>query len=206
MTSTATAPAATASTTSGIHPLLADRWSTRAFDAAAQLEPAVVERLLEAARWSPSAANTQPWRLAVAPRGTDEHAALLAALAPGNARWAHAASALLVVAATTTAEDGQVLPWAVFDAGQALGHLTVQAAAEGVAVHTMGGFDAGAVRDLYALPEGTDPVVVVALGRLGAVEELPEDLRARETAPRTRRPLGDLLLAPAEDAEDESAA
>jgi len=204
MTPTALATAVPA----GIHPLLADRWSTRAFDAAAALEPAVVERLLEAARWSPSAANTQPWRLAVAPRGTGEHAALLAALAPGNARWADAASALLVVAATT-AEDGRALPWAVFDAGQALGHLTVQAAAEGVAVHTMGGFDADAVRAVYALPEGTDPVVVVALGRSGAAEELPEDLRARETAPRTRRPLGDLLLAPAEDArdaEDESAA
>ena len=185
----------------GIHPLLADRWSTRAFDPSAELEPALLDRLLEAARWSPSAANTQPWRLAVAARGTAEHTALLACLAPGNQRWADAASALLVVAATTAAEDGRPLPWAALDAGQALGHLSVQAAAEGVVVHTMGGFDPGAVRALYALPEGTDPLVVVALGRLGAVADLPEDLRARESAPRTRRPLAELLLAPAQEAE-----
>ena len=191
--------------TRALHPLLADRWSTRAFDPAAELDPAVLDRLLEAARWSPSASNTQPWRFAVAERGSTEHAALLASLVPGNRRWADAASALLLVAAATTAEDGRTLSWARFDAGQALGHLTVQAAAEGVAVHAMGGFDADAVRALYALPEGTDPVVVVALGRLGAVEELPEDLRARESAPRSRRPLAELLLAPAAAGEQPAA-
>jgi len=189
----------TSTTAPSIHPLLADRWSTRAFDPAAELDPAVLDRLLEAARWSPSASNTQPWRLALAVRGTGEHAALLGSLVPGNRRWADAASALLVVAAVTTAEDGRPLPWARFDAGQALGHLTLQAAAEGVAVHTMGGFDADAVRALYALPQGTDPLVVVALGRLGATADLPEDLRARESAPRSRRPLAELLLAPVDE-------
>ena len=186
-----------APTAPAIHPLLADRWSTRAFDPDAALDEGVLDRLLEAARWSPSASNTQPWRLAVAPRGTAEHAALLASLAPGNLRWAGTASALLVVAATTVGEDGRTLPWARFDAGQALGHLTVQAAADGVAVHTMGGFDPDAVRALYALPEGTDPLVVVALGRLGTVADLPADLRERESAPRTRRPLAELLMTPA---------
>src|SRR5690348_1569574 len=82
-----------------LHPLLAGRWSTRAFDPDHVLTDAGLERLLEAARWAPSAGNSQPWRLGVARRGTPEFAAMAAALAPGNALWAGAASALVLVAA-----------------------------------------------------------------------------------------------------------
>jgi len=49
----------TASTEVDLHPLLADRWSPRAFDRT-PLEDADVTALLEAARWAPSANNYQP--------------------------------------------------------------------------------------------------------------------------------------------------
>ena len=38
-------------------------------------------------------------------------------------------------------------------------------------------------------PDGYEPVAVLALGYLGDPESLPEDLRTRETAVRTRKPL-----------------
>ena len=58
----------------------------------------------------------------------------------------------------------------------------------------MGGFDTAAVRAEFGLADSLTPVVVLAIGRLNSAAELPGPLAARETAPRTRRPVGDLLL------------
>jgi nitroreductase len=74
----------TARTAAPLHPLLASRWSPRALDPRHELDETALTALLEAARWAPSASNTQPWRFAVTLRGTAGHAAVLDALAAGN--------------------------------------------------------------------------------------------------------------------------
>src|SRR5438067_2324278 len=89
-----------------LHPLFAQRWSPRAFDADHAVPEAAVTALLEAARWAPSANNTQPWRFVVAHRGDRDFAALLGVLAGGNQVWAKNASVLILVAAQTTDETG----------------------------------------------------------------------------------------------------
>jgi nitroreductase len=187
-------PSKTARTDAPLHPLLAARWSPRALDPAHELSPEQLTCLLEAARWAPSASNTQPWRFAVALRGSAEHAALLDALAPGNRIWAHAASALVVAAAETVAPDGAPRPWALYDTGQAVAHLSVQAEHEGLAVHQMGGFDRDRVRSVLAASDALEPLVVLAVGRRDETVELPEPLAGREAAPRTRLPLDELLV------------
>lgn len=73
----------TATTTVPVHPLLAERWSPRGFDQAHELADDRLTALLEAARWAPSAANSQPWRFGVTRRGEEAHARLFAAPAPG---------------------------------------------------------------------------------------------------------------------------
>ena len=85
-------------------------------------------------------------------------------------------------------------PWALYDTGQAVAALVTQAQADGLAVHQMGGFDTAAVRAGFGLGDTLTPVVVLAIGRRDSAAELPEALAARETAPRIRRPLSDLLL------------
>ena len=189
----------TASTTVPVHPLLAERWSPRGFDQGHHLGDDHVAALLEAARWAPSAGNSQPWRFLVARRGEDAHGALFAALNPGNQAWAGGASALVLVAARTAAEDGTPQPWALYDTGQAVASLVTQAQAHGLAVHQIGGFDSDAVRAGFGLGQALAPVVVLAVGRADPDAELLGHLAAREAAPRSRRPLGDLLL-PAEPA------
>jgi nitroreductase len=184
----------TASTTVPVHPLLAERWSPRGFDRAHQLGDDHVAALLEAARWAPSAGNSQPWRFLVARRGEHAHDELFAALNPGNQAWAGAASALVLVAASTAAGDGTPQPWALYDTGQAVGSLVTQAQAHGLAVHQIGGFDSEAVRAGFGLDQALTPVVVLAVGRADPDAELPGHLAAREAAPRTRHPVGDLLL------------
>ena len=184
----------TARTAAPLHPLLASRWSPRALDPTHRLDGDRLTALLEAARWAPSASNTQPWRFAVTLRGSAEHAAVLDALAPGNRVWAHAASALLVVAAETVAPDGAARPWALYDTGQAVAHLSVQAEHEGLAVHQLGGFDRDRVRSVLAASGSVEPLVVLAVGRQDDRVELPEPFAVREAAPRTRLPLEQLLV------------
>jgi len=184
----------TASTTVPVHPLLAERWSPRGFDQEHELGDVDLAALLEAARWAPSAGNSQPWRFLVTRRGEPGHDRLFAALAPGNQAWAGAASALILVAASTAGDDGRPQPWALYDTGQAVAALVTQAQADGLSVHQMGGFDTDAVRAGFGLSDSLTPVVVLAIGRHDGQAGLPEPLAARETAPRTRRPLSDLLL------------
>lgn len=176
-----------------LHPLLARRWSTRAFDPQHVLGDAQATALLEAARWAPSAGNSQPWRFAVALRGTPEHAAILDTLAGGNRAWAHAASALVVIGTLTDDVQDAVLPWRYYDAGQAAAHLSVQAEHEGLSVHQMGGFDRERLVELLDAP-GVTPLVVIAVGRYAPQVQLPEPFAGRETAPRERRALDSLLL------------
>jgi nitroreductase len=186
----------TASTTVPVHPLLAERWSPRGFDRHHQISDDQITGLLEAARWAPSAGNSQPWRFLVTRRGEHSHSQLFAALAPGNQAWANAASALILVAARTAA-DGTPQPWALYDTGQAVASLVTQAQAQGLAVHQIGGFDSDAVRAELAFDPDLTPVVVLAVGRADPNAGLPSHLATREAAPRTRHPVNDLLLTPA---------
>ena len=177
-----------------VYPLLAERWSPRGFDRAHELGGEALTALLEAARWAPSAQNSQPWRFLVTRRGEEAHGRLFAGLAPGNRAWAGTASALILVAARTVGDDGSPHPWALYDTGQAVAALVTQAQADGLAVHQMGGFDTAAVRAAFGLGGTLTPVVVLAIGRRDATADLPEPFAAREAAPRIRRPVSDLLL------------
>ena len=183
-----------ADTAAHLHPLLADRWSPRGFDAGHRLDDEPLTALLEAARWAPSANNSQPWRFLVGRRGDDTFIQIAELLAGFNQVWAPSASALVLVVAETTDEAGQPRPYALYDSGQAVAAMTLQGEAEGLSLHQMGGFDAHGARTRFGLDEPFSPVVVVAVGKHDPDAELPEALAARERAPRTRHPLGSLLL------------
>ncbi len=144
--------------------------------------------LLEAARWSPSGGNGQPWRFSWALRGTPGFEALLGALVPANRAWAQAAGALLLLSARTLRDDGKVAGTAAFDAGAAWMALALQGTLSGLAVHAMAGFDHEVAQRLAALGPGAEPQVVIAIGHPGPLEALPEPLRARES-PSDRLPL-----------------
>ena len=188
----------TATTSVAIHPLLAERWSPRAFDATT-LADAEVAALLEAARWAPSAMNHQPWRFLVGRSGADGADATL----QGDLRRAgrtqpavgRPGSAARRRARTRRGGDGSPRAVGPFELGLAVSQLTVQAHALGLHVHQMGGFDAAAVSAEFDVPAAYRPVVVLAVGRQGDADALPDWARERETAPRERLPLGDIAYA-----------
>ncbi|MFT4279870.1 nitroreductase family protein [Microbacterium sp.] len=173
--------------------VMAERWSTRVFDPETPIDEEALRSALEAARWAPSANNTQPWRFVVARRGGTAHAAIVEALMGFNRSWA-ADAAALVVFATTTSLDGKPLGWASYDAGQAAAHFTIQAHASGLHTHQMGGFDREAIARAFGFGDDLAAVTVMAVGALGDIEAAPEALRERELAPRTRRPIAETLI------------
>ncbi len=173
-----------------IHELLASRRSTRAFSRE-PIEPWKIMSLFEAARWSPSSANEQPWYFIAAIKDDfATYSALLESLSERNRRWASNAPMLvLALAQSTYSRSGQPYRHSLYDLGQSVALLSVQAIALGLSVHEMGGFDPEKFRRVFPVPEGFDPVVIFAVGYPDAPDSLPEDLRARERAPRSRKPL-----------------
>jgi nitroreductase len=183
-----------ATTDAPILDVLAERFSTRVFDPEAVIHETSLASALEAARWAPSANNTQPWRFIVTRRGSHGFAAVYDSLRDFNKAWAGDASALVVAAATTTTEDGSPMHFAQYDTGQAVAHFTVQAHAEGLSTHQMGGFDRAAVKTAFDLPESIAPLTVIAVGALGSLEDTTDEVRAREAEPRTRRAIAESVL------------
>ncbi|MFV2103869.1 nitroreductase family protein [Micromonospora sp. LOL_024] len=170
-------------------PLLAFRWSPRSFDPVAELTQAETATLLEAARWAPSVGNRQPWRFAVGHREDETYKRILVNLPPGEQRWAGRASVLLLAAHR---HGGS--PYAAYDLGQAVAHLTVQATALGLHVRQLTDLDEGGLVADLDLPGDVRPCVVVAVGQLGDPFSLPADLLADETSLRHRRPLAELVM------------
>lgn len=191
-------PSRTAVTSAPIHEVLAERWSPRSFDPKVEVPAEKITAALEAARWSASAANSQPWRFIVARRDTAEHATIVENLMGFNREWASSAAVLIVNIAAVTAEDGTPLRWAQYDLGQAVAHLSVQAHHDGLHVHQMGGIEVDGLRAAFDIAPDLEPISVTALGVLGTPEALASEvLREREIAPRSRRPLDELVLASA---------
>lgn len=178
-----------------IHELIALRWSPRSFSAD-DVSPQELKQLFEAARWMPSAFNEQPWHFLCAHRSsTDDFSALLACLNPNNQTWAqHAAALVIAVARLELSGKAQPNRAALYDLGQAVAGMTVQATALGIAIHQMVGFDASKARASCGVPEGFEPLTAIAIGRPGAPEALPDTLRQRETAPRTRKAIDSFVF------------
>lgn len=178
-----------------IHDLLRRRWSPRAFSNQ-RVPPETLASLFEAARWAPSSDNEQPWHFLVATQERpQEFQRLLSCLMEGNVRWVqHAPVLLITVTRLRFEEDQSPNRHAFHDIGLAVATLTVEAMARGVFVHQMAGLFPDKVKELYGLPEGFEAVTAVALGYPGDPATLPENLRKREMAERSRKPLSSFVF------------
>jgi nitroreductase len=171
-----------------IHPLLAARFSPYKFDSAGTVDDQALELLLEAARWAPSAGNSQPWGFLPVRPGEPGYDRVVPYLAGSSARWALDAGLLLVTLTRRWVDDPEIgySEFAEHDLGQAVAHLTVQAQAMGLAAHQFRAFDLdGLTAELRPNP-GWEIVAMLAVGR--AAEE--------PSVARERRSVADLTSAP----------
>ncbi len=182
-----------------LHPLLANRWSPRAF-ADEAISSNQVGSILEAARWSASCFNAQPWRLLVGhtTQSPETYDKIFNTLVEFNQTWCKPVPLLiLAVARTTFPHNGKPNPHAWHDVGLATTSMMIQAQAMGIYSHSMAGFDAEAAYDAFAIPRNEyEPVAVTAFGYPALPDALTDDgMKDSETAPRVRQPLGEMAFA-----------
>jgi nitroreductase len=152
--------------TPDLHPLLARRWSPLGFDERHQLSADDVLVLLEAARWAPSAGNSQPWAFVVGRRGDRVHQRLVARLAPSTRRWAPSAALLVANLSHRLVEstDWEFSEFAHYDLGQAVAHLTLQAQALGLGVRQFRAFDREGLAADFDVPDHWEVTSMAAIG------------------------------------------
>jgi nitroreductase len=182
-----------------VDPLFLDRWSPRAFDGS-DIPDADLLTIFEAARWAPSAFNSQPWHFLYAKRGDANWERFLSLLIPWNQSWAHSASVLIYIVSDSlpftdkTTREPAPSTTHRFDAGAAWACLALQATRMGYLAHGMSGIQYELARIELGLPERFHLNAACVIGRIGDPFMLDEKLRARE-APSGRKPLAEFVHA-----------
>jgi nitroreductase len=176
-----------------VDPLFLERWSPRAFDGSDMAEEDLLT-LLEAARWAPSAFNSQPWRFLYAQRGDGDWERFLDLLVPFNRSWAQSGSVMVYILSDSlpftdkaTGEPATSHTHS-YDAGAAWACFALQATRLGYQAHGMSGVDFERAREVLGVPERYRIEASAVVGRMGDPATLPEKLRAREF-PSGRKPV-----------------
>jgi len=187
----------------GVLPAVLGRWSPRSF-ANREVSPADLKKVFEAARWTASAFNEQPWRFLVGTRNSETYKKIFSTLIGFNQSWAGAAPVLILgVSSTKFAHNGTTNAYALYDLGAAAAALSLQAASLGLKTHSMAGYDQAAARQAFDIPEDYALGAVIALGYQGEPAALGhEQLIALETSPRERKLLSEFVLAGLGEAAD----
>ncbi|MBU2997730.1 nitroreductase family protein [Cellulophaga baltica] len=169
-----------------IFALLKQRYSPRTFKEAS-IKQQHINQIFEAARWSASSNNIQPWRFIYAERNTPAYDKILSCLNDFNREWATNAPLLMLTAYKEETEDGVENFHALHDLGFAIGSMTMQAQYMGIALHSMAGVDWEKAQDVFNVPEGYHIASAIAVGYYGGeIEKLSEELQEQEINERKR--------------------
>ena len=178
-----------------VHELIARRWSPYGFaDRPVSVED--LRSLFEAARWAASSYNEQPWRYIVASKDNpEEFERLLSCLVEGNQGWAKEVPVLALGCVNLNfSRNGKPNAAAIHDLGIASASLSLEATERGLVVHQMIGILPDRAREVYGIPEGSQAVTALAIGYAADPDSLPEALKERDLAPRTRNPLAAFIF------------
>jgi nitroreductase len=180
-----------------IQELLRKRWSPYAFDPNRDVAEADLRALFEAARWTMSSFNGQPWRyiVGVRARNRDVWERVLSALVPGNQAWAQHVPVLCLGLYRPNFEHNEKSnPTAAHDLGAASANLTFEATARGIHVHQMAGIVPDKAREVFQIPAELEPLTAIAIGYLGDGKNLDEQYAKRDERPRVRKVLDELVI------------
>lgn len=144
------------------------------------IETEKLEKILEAVRIAPTAANKQPFKFIVIKTSgrEDELKAIY------GAEWfTHAP---IVICACAVPEEGWVRSdgknYSEVDVTIAMDHLILEATSLGLGTCWIAAFNADAARSVLKLPEGVEPILFTTLG-------YPDD----EIRPKTRKELSQIV-------------
>ena len=171
--------------------VIKNRWSARSFSAK-EISQETVNQFFESASWAFSSMNEQPWRYIYAFRDEPVFEKIWDCLLPGNKPWSKKAAVLIVSLANTKFSNGNSNKHSYHDVGAANTNLLLEATANNVYGHVMGGIDYAKIRGEFNLPEHLECVAVIALGYLNEHNNLDEPFRSRELMTRTRKAISEI--------------
>ena len=170
-----------------------NRWSPRSMSGQA-LSKDQMAGLVEAARWSPSCFNLQPWRFIYSLKDDDYWKKFLGLLIDVNRLWVERAGAIVILLSIDRPSESEDLsPTAAFDTGSAWMSLALQAQTMGLVSHAMWGFHHEAVAEVINMPSNMSARAMIAIGYPGDPADLPEKYQDREF-PSSREPLESLMF------------
>jgi nitroreductase len=175
--------------------VVAKRWSPRAYSSKS-VEKEKLLTLFEAARWSASSYNEQPWRFIIATKDNLEaFHKLLGCVNDWNQKWARLAPVLvLTIAKKTFTTNGKPNKLAWHDVGQTVATLGLEAASHDLYIHQMAGIHPEKAKELYNIPDDFEAVTMFTVGYLGDIKDLPEEFHKGERRIRERKPLSELVF------------
>lgn len=182
----------TPNTEHGVSAMITRRWSARSFSDK-EIAGAMMSRLFEAASWTASSMNEQPWQYLYAHRGTEAFDRMIDCLMGGNQPWAKTAAVLVISLARRNFErNGQANRHHMHDTGAANTTLLLEAAQNDIYGHMIGGFHQGQALEKFDInSQEMEIACFIALGYLGSPEQLEEPFRTRELTSRTRKSVPD---------------
>ncbi|NTW52820.1 MAG: nitroreductase [Chlorobiaceae bacterium] len=167
-----------------IHDLVASRYSVRGYQPDRPVPKEILERILDAGRFAPSAKNLQPWKFLLV--SSPDMLARVGGCYRGE--WLRQAPHVLIVtgdrdAAWVRSSDG----WNSLetDLGIAMDHLILAAHAEGLGTCWISAYDPAMLREVLGLRPNEE---VFAITPLGYPSNPPE------TRPKTRKPLEEVVV------------
>ena len=181
-----------------IHPLLQQRHSPYAFDPDRAVPQEDLRAVFEAARWTMSSYNAQPWRYIVGVKASDPQTweKIHSALLEGNQPWAANAPVLALGVVEHNFEyNGKPNKAACHDLGAASAFLTLEATARGLVVHQMIGIDPDRAREVFGIEGSLEPLTALAIGYEGEPHHIPQVYAERDAGPRERKPVEEILIA-----------
>ena len=121
----------------------------------------LIERVLDAARWAPSAVNLQPWHFVVVTQPERRATLAESAAIAGVVVMPHVAQAPVLIA---LCGDERRSSWYVHDCCLASQNLMLAATALGLGTCWIGAFDEGKAWEVLGLPQGMRVVGLITLG------------------------------------------
>ncbi len=175
------------------HELFPKRWSPRSMSGATITDEELMI-LFEAARWAPSSYNNQSWRFVYAKREEGNWEKFFNLLAEPNQVWCKNAAALIVAVSKNTFDHNEKPSLThSFDTGAAWENVALQGVFSGLVVHGMQGFDYEKAKNELSIPENYSVEMMIAVGKPGKKEDLPENLQKMEM-PSERKSLNEIVM------------
>jgi nitroreductase len=175
--------------------IIKNRWSPVSFSHE-PVEDYKLKEILGAAGYAPSSMNEQPWIFIITTKEyPDKFNDFIGFLDESNQVWAKNAYALIISLARMNFKfKNRINKYAFYDTGQAVNNMVIQAQSMNVFVHQMGGYSTEKVKQYFNLPDGIEPVTVMALGYRGDGSNLPEELKKRDANRKSKKNISDFVF------------